>query len=53
MKYQQRKGFEFGGQKFKFTVQEIPSINNIIQVDIISKIMMYIEDLVSLLIGMK
>jgi hypothetical protein len=47
------KGFEISGQKFKFTDQEIPVINSIIQIDIISKIMMYIEDLISLLIGMK
>jgi hypothetical protein len=47
------KSFEFEGQQFSYMDKEIPSILNMIQVDIIAKIMMYIEDLVTLLIAIR
>lgn len=47
------KPFEFEGEKTSFSDQEIPSIQSMLQIDIISKIMMYIEDLIILLEGIR
>jgi hypothetical protein len=43
------KSFEFEGEKTLFSDAEIPSIQSMLQIDIIAKIMMYIEDLIILL----
>jgi hypothetical protein len=46
-------GFEFEGQRTSYNERELSSVVGMIQVDIISKIMMYIEDLVILMEGLR
>jgi hypothetical protein len=47
------KGFEYDGEKYSFNEEEISALRSMIQIDIISKIMMYIEDLFAILIAIK
>jgi hypothetical protein len=47
------RSFEFEGEKTSFDDEEIPFVQSMLQVDIISKIMMYIEDLIILLDGIR
>jgi hypothetical protein len=43
----------YEGEKYSFNVEEIRIIKSMMQIDIISKIMMYIEDLFTMLIAIK
>src|SRR5215207_6782837 len=47
------KSFKFEEEIFSFGPEEIPVIQGMLQIDIIAKIMMYIEDLVILLEGVR
>src|SRR5215211_169364 len=43
------KGFEYDGERYSFGETQLAVIRSMIQIDIIAKIMMYIEDLIILL----
>ncbi len=47
------RGFDYEGEKYSFNEEEIPALKSMIQIDIMSKIMMYIEDLFTILIAIK
>jgi hypothetical protein len=45
--------FDHDGEKYSFSEEQTLALKSMIQIDIISKIMMYIEDLFTILIAMK
>jgi hypothetical protein len=47
------RSFEFEGETYSYRGEEIPAIQGMLQIDIIAKIMMYIEDLIILLEGIR
>jgi hypothetical protein len=47
----QHRSFEFEGQAISFEKEDLPALQSMLQIDIIAKIMMYVEDLIIILLA--